>query len=171
MVALTTFILNIIATIAVIVFILYTVRVHKHINEYIKILEKIFKDHEVYLTKEIEFRDSISETINRCNNILNLWNNSNLEVVSKLSNSNKDKDNKFNLLDDKLKGITGRIEVIYTMFLAVHNYFKNKAKFSYNTDNLTHSLPFEEERNTKLKTAKNPCFSRKNGINKKNRRK
>lgn len=166
-----TIILQLIVTIAVIVFILYTVRVHRHINDYIKSLEKILKDHEVYLTKEIEFRDSISETINRCNNILNLWNNSNLEVVSKLRNSNKDKDNKFNLLDDKLKGITGRIEVIYTMLLAVHNYFKNKAKFSYNTDNLIHSLPFEEECNTKLKTAKNSYFSRENGINKKNRRK
>lgn len=166
-----TIILQLIVTIAVIVFILYTVRVHRHINDYVKSFEKILKDHEVYLTKEIEFRNSISETINRCNNILNLWNNSNLEVVSKLRNSNKDKDNKFNILDDKLKGITGRIEVIYTMLLAVHNYFKNKAKFSYNTDNLTHSLPFEEERNTKLKTAKNSYFSRENGINKKNRRK
>ena len=166
-----TIILQLFATIAVIVFILYTVRVHKHINEYIKSLEKILKDHKVYLTKEIEFRDSISETINKCNNILALCSNTNLEVISKLRNSNKDRDNKFNLLDDKLKGITGRIEVIYTMILAVHNYFKNKAKFSYNTDNLTHSLPFEEECNTKLKTAKNPCFSRKNGINKKNRRK
>lgn len=166
-----TIILQLIVIIAVIVFILYTVRVHKHINEYIKSLEKILKDHEVYLTKEIEFRDSISKTINKCNNILALCSNTNLEVISKLRNSNKDRDNKFNLLDDKLKGITGRIEVIYIMLLAVHNYFKNKAKFSYNTDNLTHSLPFEEERNTKLKTAKNPCFSRENGINKKNRRK
>lgn len=166
-----TIILQLIATIAVIVFIIYTVRVHRHINEYIKSLEKILKYHEVYLTKEIEFRDSISETINRCNNILTLCNNTNLEAVSKLRNSNKDRDNKFNLLDDKLKGITGRIEVIYTMLLAVHNYFKNKAKFSYNADNLTHSLPFEKERNTKLKTAKKPCFSRENGINKKNRRK
>lgn len=161
-----TIILQLIATIAVIVFILYTVRVHRYINEYIKSLEKILKDHEVYLTKEIEFRDSINETINKCNNILALCSNTNLEVVSKLRNSNKDRDNKFNLLDDKLKGITGRIEVIYTMLLAIHNYFKNKAKFSYNTDNLTHSLPFGEERNTKLKTAKRTRFSgSKNGNN------
>ena len=166
-----TIVLQLIATIAVIVFIFHTVRVHRHINEYIKNLEKVLKDREVYLTKEIEFRNSIDETINRCNNILSLCYNSNLEIVSKLCNSNKDRDNKFNLLDDKLKGITSHIEVIYTMILTVHNYFKNKAKFSYNTDNLTHSLSFEEERNTKLKTAKNPCFSRKNGINKKNRRK
>lgn len=166
-----TIILQLFTTIAIIVFIIYTVRVHRHINEYIKSLEKILKDHEVYLTKEIEFRDSVSEKINRCNNILNLWNNSNLEVVSKLRNSNKDKDNKFNLLVDKLKGTTKLIEDIYTMILAIHNDAKNKAKFSYNTDNLIHSLPFEEKHNIKPKTAKNSRFIRENGINKKNRKK
>jgi len=166
-----TIILQLFTTIAVIVFILYTVRVHRHINDYIKSLEKILKDHEVYLTKEIEFRDSISEIINRCNNILNLWNNSNLEVVSKLRNSNKDRDNKFNLLIDKLKSTTKLIEDIYTMVLTIHNDAKNKAKFSYNTDNLIHSLPYEEKRDTKLKTAKNPRFIKENGINKKNRKK
>lgn len=166
-----TIILQLIVTIAVIVFILHTVRVHRHINDYIKSLEKILKDHEVYLTKEIEFRDSISETINRCNNILNLWNNSNLEVVSKLRNSNKDKDNKFNLLVDKLKGTTKLIEDIYTMVLAIHNDDKNKAKFSYNTDNLMSANSFEKERDTKLKTAKRTRFTGSKNGNKNNQKK
>lgn len=164
-------ILQLVATVAIIVFILYTVRIYRHINEYIKSLEKILKDHEVYLTKEIEFRDSINEIINRCNNILILCNNTNLEVVSKLRNSNKDKDNKFNLLVNKLKGTTVLIEDIYSMLLDIHNDDKNKAKFSYDNDNMIHSLPFEEERNTKLKIAKNLRFVRENGVNKKNRKK
>lgn len=164
-------ILQLIATIAVIVFILYTIRVYKHINEYIKSLEKILKDHQVYLTKELEFRNSISEVINRYNNILNLCNNSNLEVVSKFRNSNKDRENKFNLLVNKLKSTTVLIENIYSILLDIHNDVKNKAKFSHDNDNMIHSLPFEEERDTKLKTAKNLRFIRENGVNKKNRKK
>lgn len=161
-----TIILQLFATIAVIVFIFYTVRVHRHVNNYIKSLEKILKDHEVYLTKEIAFRNSIEEIIDKCTNLLTLCNNTNYEVISKLRNISKDKDNKYNTLINRLNTITNLINVNYNVITEL----KNKAKFSYNTDNLTHSLPFEEERNTKLKTAKNTCFSRENGINRKNRK-
>lgn len=87
-----------------------------------------------------------------------------------LCNSNKDRDNKFNLLVNKLKGTIGHIENIYTMVLAIHNDTKNKTKFSYNTDNLIHSLPYKEEYNTKLKIAKKTRIIRDNGRNRKNRK-
>lgn len=94
-----------------------------------------------------------------------------MEVVYKLRNSNKDRDNKFNLLVDKLKGTTKLIEDIYTMVLAIHNDDKNKAKFSYNTDNMMSANSFEKERDTKLKTAKRTRFTGSKNGNKNNQKK
>lgn len=161
-----TIILQLFATIAVIVFILYTVRVHRHVNDYIKSLERILKDHEVYLTKEIAFRNSIEEIIDKCTNLLTLCNNTNYEVISKLRNMGKDKDNKYNNLINRLNTIINLINVNYNVITEL----KNKAKFSYNTNNLIHSLPHKEEHNTKLKTAKNPRIFGDNGGNRKNRK-
>lgn len=161
-----TIILQLIVTIAVIVFILHTVRVHRHINDYIKSLEKILKDHEVYLSKEIIFRNNITEIADRCTTVLTLCNNTNHEVISKLRNIGKDKDNKYNALVNRLNTITNLINVNYNVITEL----KDKAKFSYNTDNLIHSSPIEEECNTKLKTAKKSRFTKENGVNKKNKK-
>lgn len=160
------FVLQLLAFIAVIVFILYTVNVHKHIMKYIKGLENILNDHQIYLTKEIEFRNSITEMIDKCANILTLCNNTNCEVISKLRNMSKDKDNKYNALINRLNTITNLINVNYNVITEI----KNKAKFSYNNDDLIVYKPFEEERNTKLKTAKKQRFTKENGVNKKNRK-
>lgn len=159
-------ILQLTATIAVIVFILHTINVHKRINEYIKSLENILNDHQIYLTKEIEFRNSITEMIDKCANFLTLCNNTNCEVISKLRNMGKDKDNKYNALINRLNIITNLINVNYNVITEI----KNKAKFSYNNDDLIVYKPFEEEHNTKLKTAKKQRFIRDNGVNKKNRK-
>lgn len=159
-------ILHIITTIAVIIFILHTVIVHRRINKYIKNLEKILKDHEVYLSKEMIFRNNITEIADRCTTVLTLCNNTNHEVISKLRNMGKDKDNKYNALVNRLNTITNLINVNYNVITE----FKDKAKFSYNTDNLIHSSPLEEECNTKLKTAKKSCSVKENSVNKKNKK-
>lgn len=161
-----TIILQLVATIAIIVFILYTIRVHKYLNEYIKNLEKVLKDHEVYLNKEIEFRDNITEIVDKCTTVLTLCNNTNCEVVSKLRNMGKDKDNKYNALITRLNTITNLINVNYNVL----NDLKNEAKFSYNTYTIIFANQFEEERNIKLKTAKNSRFTKDNGVNKKNKK-
>ena len=159
-------ILHIITIIAVIIFILHTVIVHNRINKYITNLEKIFKDHEVYITKEIKFKDSITEVIDRCNNILNLWNNSNLEVVSKLRNSNKDKDNKFNIISSKLTDIQKELEDIHKDATLI----QNEAKISYNTKNMKPTPLPNEIRKNELKTARKWRYSKEDGEDKENKK-
>ena len=90
--------LQLIAVIAVIVFIIYTVIVHRHINSYIKTLEDNLKDYQAHITADIKFRNDINDALNTCSNLITLCNNTNLEVISKLKNTNRDRDNKYNNL-------------------------------------------------------------------------
>lgn len=106
-------ILQLLACIAVVVFILYTVNVNKHITIYINRLENILNDHQVYLTKEIEFRNSITEVLDKCANLFTLCNNTNLEVISKLRNVGKNNDNKYNALNTKLNAIQKEVEDVH----------------------------------------------------------
>lgn len=156
-----TIILQLVATIAIIVFIIYTVHVYKYINEYIKSLEKILKDHQVYLTKEIEFRNSIAEVLDKCTNFLTLCNNTNMEIISKLHNVIKNADNKYNVLSSKLNTIQKEVEDVHKDVTLI----QNKAKFSYNTENMKHTPLSNEIRKNKLKSARKCRHSKddKNG--------
>lgn len=154
-------ILQLLACIAVIVFILYTVTVNKHITIYINRLENILNDHQVYLTKELEFRDSITEVLDKCVNLLTLCNNTNLEVISKLRNVGKNNDNKYNALNAKLNAIQKEVEDVHKDITLI----QNKAKFSYNTKNMKPTPLSNEIRKNEPKSARNWRYSKddKNG--------
>lgn len=159
--AIITFVLQLLACIAVVVFILYTVNVNKHITIYINRIENILNDHQVYLTKEIEFRNSIAEVLDKCTNLLTLCNNTNLEVISKLRNVGKNADNKYNALSSKLNAIQKEVEDIHKDVTLI----QNKAKFSYNTKNMKPTPLPDELRKNELKSARNWRYSKddKNG--------
>lgn len=159
--AIITFVLQLLACIAVVVFILYTVNVNKHITIYINRIENILNDHQVYLTKEIEFRNSIAEVLDKCTNLLTLCNNTNLEVISKLRNVGKNADNKYNALSSKLNAIQKEVEDIHKDITLI----QNKAKFSYNTKNMKPTPLPNEVRKNELKSARNWRYSKddKNG--------
>ncbi len=154
-------ILQLLACIAVIVFILYTVNVNKHITIYINRIENILNDHQVYLTKELEFRNSITEVLDKCANLLTLCNNTNLEVISKLRNVGKNNDNKYNALSAKLNAIQKELDDVHKDVTLI----QNKAKFSYNTKNMKPTPLPDEVRKNELKSARNWRYSKddKNG--------
>lgn len=155
-------ILQLLACIAVVVFILYTVNVNKHITIYINRIENILNDHQVYLTKELEFRNSITEVLDKCTNLLTLCNNTNLEVISKLRNVGKNADNKYNALSSKLNAIQKEVEDIHKDVTLI----QNKAKFSYNTKNMKPAPLPNEVRKNELKSANKWRYSKEEGEDK-----
>lgn len=161
-----TFILQLLACIAIVAFILYIVNVHKQLMSYINRLANILDDHQVYLTKELEFRNSIAEVLDKCSNLLTLCNNTNLEVISKLRNTGKNADNKYNILNTKLNAIQKELEDIHKDVTLI----QNEAKISYNTKNMKpYPVPNEITKH-KLKTANKWCYSKKQGEDKKNKK-
>lgn len=161
-----TLILQLLACIAVIVFILYTVTVNKHITIYINRLENILNDHQVYLTKELEFRDSITEVLDKCVNLLTLCNNTNLEVISKLRNFGKNNDNKYNALNAKLNAIQKELDDVHKDVILI----QNEAKISYNTKNMKPRTLPNEITKSKLKTANKWRYSKEQGEDKSNKK-
>lgn len=159
-------ILQLLACIAVIVFILYTVTVNKHITIYINRLENILNDHQVYLTKELEFRDSITEVLDKCVNLLTLCNNTNLEVISKLRNVGKNNDNKYNALNAKLNAIQKELDNVHKDVTLI----QNEAKISYNTKNMKPRTLTNEITKSKLKTANKWRYSKEQGEDKSNKK-
>ena len=159
-------ILQLLACIAVIVFILYTVNVNKHITIYINRLENILNDHQVYLTKELEFRDSITEVLDKCVNLLTLCNNTNLEVISKLRNVGKNNDNKYNALNAKLNAIQKELDDVHKDVTLI----QNEAKISYNTKNMKPRTLPNEITKSKLKTANKWRYSKEQGEDKSNKK-
>lgn len=159
-------ILQLLACIAVIVFILYTVNVNKHITIYINRLENILNDHQVYLTKELEFRDSITEVLDKCVNLLTLCNNTNLEVISKLRNVGKNNDNKYNALNAKLNAIQKELDDVHKDVTLI----QNEAKISYNTKNMKPRPLPNEIIKPKLKTANKWRYSKEQGEDKSNKK-
>ena len=155
-------ILQLLACIAVIVFILYTVNVNKHITIYINRLENILNDHQVYLTKELEFRNSITEVLDKCANLLTLCNNTNLEVISKLRNVGKNNDNKYNALNAKLNAIQKELDDVHKDVTLI----QNEAKISYNTKNVKPRPLPNEITKSKLKTANKWRYSKEQGKDK-----
>lgn len=96
------FVLNIIAIVAIIVFIIYTIIIHRRIISYIKTLEDNLKDYQTHLDVDIKFRDNINDAVNTCSKLITLCNNTNLEVISKLKNTGKDRDNKYNAIVSRI---------------------------------------------------------------------
>lgn len=159
-------ILQLLACIAVIVFIIYTVTVNKHITIYINRLENILNDHQVYLTKELEFRDSITEVLDKCVNLLTLCNNTNLEVISKLRNVGKNNDNKYNAFNAKLNAIQKELDDVHKDVTLI----QNEAKISYNTKNMKPRTLPNEITKSKLKTANKWRYSKEQGEDKSNKK-
>ena len=159
-------ILQLLACIAVIVFILYTANVNKHITIYINRLENILNDHQVYLTKELEFRDSITEVLDKCVNLLTLCNNTNLEVISKLRNVGKNNDNKYNALNAKLNAIQKELDDVHKDVTLI----QNEAKISYNTKNMKPRTLPNEITKSKLKTANKWRYSKEQEEDKSNKK-
>lgn len=159
-------ILQLLACIAVIAFILYTVNVNKHITIYINRLENILNDHQVYLTKELEFRNSITEVLDKCANLLALCNNTNLEVISKLRNIGKNNDNKYNALSAKLNAIQKELDDVHKDVTLI----QNEAKISYNTKNMKPRTLSNEITKPKLKTANKWRYSKEEGEDKNNKK-
>lgn len=159
-------ILQLLACIAIIVFIIYTVTVNKHITIYINRLENILNDHQVYLTKELEFRDSITEVLDKCVNLLTLCNNTNLEVISKLRNVGKNNDNKYNALNAKLNAIQKELDDVHKDVTLI----QNEAKISYNTKNMKPRTLTNEITKSKLKTANKWRYSKEQGEDKSNKK-
>ena len=79
MVALTTFILNIIAIIAIIVFIIHTISVHKYMNNVLKRMNKTIDDISIHLNIIKETNDNLTEVHNK----LNVCTNGITEIISK----------------------------------------------------------------------------------------
>ena len=146
-----TFLLQFIAIIAVIVFIIYTVAVHRHINSYIKILEDNLKDYQAHITADIKFRNNINDAINTCSNLITLCNNTNLEIISKLKNTNKDRDNKYNNLITRITELNNL--VIKTNKLL--DDIKSEANKRSICRNPTNHSATQRKHDSKLKTAKN----------------
>ena len=85
MIVLTTFVFNIIAIIAVIVFIIHTVTVHKHMNDVFKRMNKTIDDISIHLNIIKETNDNLTEVHNK----LNICTNGITEIMSKQRHQNK----------------------------------------------------------------------------------
>lgn len=144
------FILNIIAVVAIIVFIIYTIIVHRRIIFYIKTLEDNLKDYQTHLDVDIKFRDNINDAVNTCSKLITLCNNTNLEVISKLKNVGKDRDNKYNAIVSRITELNNL--VIKTNKLLDDTKSEAKRSIYYNLANCPAT---QRKRNSKLKTAKN----------------
>lgn len=143
--------LNIIAVIAIIVFIVYTVTVHRRINRYINTLEDNLKDYQVHLDTDIKLRNNINDTINTCYKLMSLCYNTNLEIIKKLTNTNKDRNNKYNNLITYINKLNNLV-VKVNKLLDNTKSEANKRSIYYN---LTNCPTAQRKRNSKLKTAKN----------------
>ena len=133
MVTLTTFILNIIAIIAVIVFIIHTATVHKHMNDVFKRMNKTIDDISIHLNIIKETNENLDEVHNK----LNICTNGITEIMSKQRH--------YRTIDDK--NATNTINTIKE-YLA-----KIEAKISFEKSDLNKTSSFKKKDNTKLKTA------------------
>ena len=145
------FLLQFIAIIAIIAFIIYTITIHRRINNYIKTLEDNLKDYQAHIIADIKFRNNINDAVNTCSNLITLCNNTNFEVISKLKNTNKDRDNKYNNLITRITELNNLVIKLDK----VMDEIKKEAKNSYNNRSTMECSGVRAKRNTKLKTAKN----------------
>ena len=143
--------LQLIAVIAVIIFIIYTVIVHRHINSYIKTLEDNLKDYQAHITADIKFRSNIDDAVDTCSKLITLCTNTNLEVISKLKNTNKDRDNKYNNIIARITELNNLV-IKNNKLLDDIKSEANKRSIYYKPTNYSAT---QRKRDSKLKTAKN----------------
>ena len=137
MIAITTFILNIIAIIAVIIFIIHTASVHKHMNDVFKRMNKTIDDISIHLNIIKETNDNLAEVHNK----LNICTNGITEIMSK--------QRRYRAIDDK--NATNNINTIKEYLTKIDA--KIEAKNSFGNSNLNKTSSFKKKDNTKLKIA------------------
>lgn len=153
--------LQLIAIIAIIIFIIYTVTVNRRINKYINALEDNLKDYQVHLDADIKFRNNINDAVNTCSKLITICNNTNLEVISKLKNADRDRDNKYNAIVshiDELNNIVAKFIELNNLVVKLNKIkdkIKKEAKNSYKNRSAIEYSDVHAKRKTKLKTAKN----------------
>lgn len=145
--------INILLIILVIVVIISAIITIYNSYKSAKSIRNTLKDIEVYLQSGADFCQQIQDLIKNGNDAVFACRNSSYEVFSKIKNSNKDANNKFNILVNYLKDIDTSIKS-----------YKNKVLLASQDDNNCRSrksLADEMERHRKLKIAsKSKNFSK-----------
>ena len=139
MIAIVSFTLNIIAIVAVMIFIVHTNKVHNRIYEIIDKMDRTIDDISIHLNIIKQNDDSIKKTHDK----LNICINGITELISKLRYTNKTVD-----------------KIIYTVVERIADYNKmNEAKFSLLIERLDNILTNKNKENVKPKTAKTKRIS------------
>ena len=147
MIAIVSFTLNIIAIVAVMIFIVHTNKVHNRIYEIIDKMDRTIDDISIHLNIIKQNDDSIKKTHDK----LNICINGITELISKLRYTNKTVD-----------------KIIYTVVERIADYNKmNEAKFSLLIERLDNILTNKNKENVKPKTAKTKRISNNNTNTKK----
>ena len=147
MIAIISFTLNIIAIVAVMIFIVHTNKVHNRIYEIIDKMDRTIDDISIHLNIIKQNDDSIKKTHDK----LNICINGITELISKLRYTNKTVD-----------------KIIYTVVERIADYNKmNEAKFSLLIERLDNIFTNKNKENVKPKTAKTKRISNNNTDTKK----
>lgn len=132
--------LQLLAIIAIIVFIVHTTAVHKHTNDVFKRMNKTIDDISIHLNIIKEANDNFTEVHNK----LNICTNGITEIMSK--------QRRYRVIDDK--NATNVIDTIKEYLTKI------EAKNSFVNSNSTNTSSFKKKNNTKLKTANSANFIR-----------
>lgn len=147
MIAIVSFTLNIIAIVAVMIFIVHTNKVHNRIYEIIDKMDRTIDDISIHLNIIKQNDDSIKKAHDK----LNICINGITELISKLRYTNKTVD-----------------KIIYTVVERIADYNKmNEAKFSLLIERLDNIFTNKNKENVKPKTAKTKRISNSNTNTKK----
>ena len=147
MIAIVSFTLNIIAIVAVMIFIVHTNKVHNRIYEIIDKMDRTIDDISIHLNIIKQNDDSIKKTHDK----LNICINGITELISKLRYTNKTVD-----------------KIIYTVVERIADYNKmNEAKFSLLIERLDNIFANKSKENVKPKIAKTKRISNNNTDTKK----
>lgn len=147
MIAIVSFTLNIIAIVAVMIFIVHTNKVHNRIYEIIDKMDRTIDDISIHLNIIKQNDDSIKKTHDK----LNICINGITELITKLRYTNKTVD-----------------KIIYTVVERIADYNKmNEAKFSLLIERLDNIFTNKNKENVKPKTAKTKRISNNNTDTKK----
>lgn len=142
MIAIISFTLNIIAIVAVMIFIVHTNKVHNRIYDIIDKMDRTIDDISIHLNIIKQNDDSIKKAHDK----LNICINGITELISKLRYTNKTVD-----------------KIIYTVVERIADYNKmNEAKFSLLIERLDNIFTNKNKENVKPKTAKTKRISNNN---------
>lgn len=143
--------LQLFVIITIIAFIVYSTIVYRRLRKLINNIEDVLKDHESYLHAEIKFRNSVVDALKKYTDLVTLCNNTNLEFINRIRNSNKDRENKYNSLVSKFNAIANKLDINVAK---VENKALNKAKNSLDEEKIKTISHKTNKCDKKLKTAK-----------------